>query len=78
MAQTIAMTLRMDAELYRHARKIAASRKISFTAMIQELVAEQVAAEERKAWYDAFTQDGGDQESAEVEYAVPAQREVLG
>lgn len=71
------LTLRLPAELYKESREIAEERRISFNTLVQECLQAVVKAEEEKELYAAFGLVGSDADEAEVNFAFPAQREVI-
>jgi len=74
MGNSIPCTLRLEENIYARIKEIAKERHTSFTAFVQEVLANVLKAEEQKALYNAFSQVG---EEAEIEYAIPAQIEVV-
>jgi hypothetical protein len=74
MKSSVPCTLRLDEEIYTGIKKIARDRHTSFTAFVKGVLADVLKEEEQKTLYDAFSLAGKD---ADVEYAVPAQREIL-
>lgn len=77
MRNSVPCTLRLEEEIYTRIKEIAKERHTSFTAFVQGVLADALQKEEQKALYDAFSQAGEDLNSAEVEFAVSAQREVI-
>ena len=77
MKNSVALTLRLEEELYARIKEIAQSRKTSFTSFVQGVLAETLKNEEKKALYDAFSLVGQEIGEADVEYAVAAQKEVV-
>lgn len=77
MKSSVPCTLRLEEEIYTRVKEIAKKRHTSFTAFVQGVLADVLKKEEQKALYDAFSLAGEDKESAEVEFAVSAQREVV-
>ena len=77
MRNMVPCTLRLEEEIYTRVKEIARARHTSFTAFVQGVLADALKREEQKALYDAFSQAGQDDESADVEYAASAQREVV-
>jgi predicted DNA-binding ribbon-helix-helix protein len=77
MRHGAALTLRLDEELYTKVKELAQVKKTSITALIQGVLSEALRNEEKRALYDAFTLVGQDQEDADVEFALSAQREVV-
>jgi len=71
------LTIRLPNRLYEIARVIARRRDVSLNALVQKAL-EQIAKDEKEArLYEAFGLLGGHVQEAEVEFALPAQREVL-
>lgn len=77
MRSSVPCTLRLEEEIYTRIKEIAKARHTSFTAFVQGVLADVLKKEEQKALYDAFSQAGADPDSAEVEFASSAQREVV-
>lgn len=71
------LTLRIPAELYKESRVIAEERRISFNSLVQECLQSMVKAEEDKVLYAAFGLVGGDGDETNVNFALPAQQEVI-
>jgi predicted DNA-binding ribbon-helix-helix protein len=74
MRTSIPCTLRLEEEIYTRIKDIAKERHTSFTAFVQNVLADVLKREEQKALYDAFSQVVDD---AGVEFAVSAQKEVI-
>lgn len=71
------LTIRLPNRLYEIARVIARRRNVSLNALVQKAL-EQIAKDEKEArLYEAFGLLGDHIQVAEVEFALPAQREVL-
>lgn len=77
MPATKALTVRLPADLYHTSSELARRRKVSLNTLIQEGLAAILNAEEEARLYEAFGELGEDAEGADVEYALPAQWEVL-
>lgn len=75
--KSVALTLRLEENLYTRAKEVAAAHKTSFTAFVQRALSELLRREEQKTLFDAFSLVGQDLAEADVEFALPAQREVL-
>lgn len=74
MRSSVPCTLRLEEEIYIRIKEIARARHTSFTAFVQNVLADVLKKEEQKALYDAFSQAG---EEADIEFAVSAQQEVV-
>jgi hypothetical protein len=78
MAETRkAMTVRLPVGLYRAGAKIARQRRISMSRLLQESLRQTLKDDETRRLYEAFGEVAEPQEDADVEFAVPAQAEVL-
>jgi predicted transcriptional regulator len=77
MPSTKAFTVRLPADLYHTSSELARRRQVSLNALIQEALAAILKAEEVARLYEAFGELGEDAEEASVEYALPAQWEIL-
>ena len=77
MRNSVPCTLRLEEEIYTRIKEIARARHTSFTAFVQGVLADVLKKEEQNALYDCFSQAGEDPESADVGYAISAQREVI-
>jgi hypothetical protein len=77
MKTSIALTLRLDEEIYNGIKEMAKAHQTSFTAFVQGILAGELKNQEKKALYDAFSLVGQDVGEADVEYAVTAQREAF-
>ena len=77
MKNSVPCTLRLEEGIYTRIKEIARERHTSFTAFVQGVLADVLKKEEQKALYDAFSRVGEDHEAADVEFAVPVQREVI-
>jgi len=75
--KNIALTLRLEEDLYSRAKLVAQAQKKSFTAFVQGALAEVLKKEEKKTLYDAFSLVGEDHDQTDVAYALDAQREVI-
>jgi predicted transcriptional regulator len=76
--KTKAMSIRLPVDIYENSSKIARRRRVSMNRLVQEGLESLLKQEEGQRLYDAFGQVGADQEESEVEFALPAQREVIG
>jgi len=74
MGSSIPCTLRLEENIYTRIKEIAKERHTSFTAFVQEVLANVLKEEEQKTLYNAFSQVG---EDADVEYAISAQKEAV-
>ncbi|HBG07341.1 MAG: hypothetical protein A2075_15410 [Geobacteraceae bacterium GWC2_58_44] len=77
MRNTVPCTLRLEEEMYSRIKEIARARHTSFTGFVQGVLADVLKKEEQNSLYDAFSQAGEDHDSADVGFAVSAQREVI-
>jgi predicted transcriptional regulator len=77
MRSSVPCTLRLEEEIYTRIKEIARERHTSFTAFVQGVLADVLKNEEQKALYGAFSQAGEDHGSADVGFALSAQREVI-
>lgn len=75
--KSIALTLRLEESLYTRAKEAAVAHRTSFTAFVQNALAEALKKEEQKALFNAFSLVGQDRGETDVEFALHAQREVL-
>jgi hypothetical protein len=76
MGSSIPCTLRLEENIYSRIKEIAKERHTSFTAFVQEILANVLIAEEQKTLYNAFSLVGEDAD-ADVEYAITAQQEAV-
>ena len=76
-ADTRALTVRLQPELYEAATQVARKHGRSLNALIQQSLEEAVRVEEGRELYEAATILGSDAEAADVDYAFPAQAEVI-
>lgn len=74
---TTTISVRLPEELHRKSREIAKRRNLSLNTLVQESLAAAIQAEEDLLFYESFTLLGQDAEMCDVEYALPAQREVM-
>jgi len=72
-----AMTVRLPLDLYRAGARIARRRRISMSRLLQESLRQTLKGEEALNLYSAFGQLAELGEESEVEFALPAQAEVL-
>ena len=75
--KNVALTLRLEEDIYQRVKEVAHARKTSFTAFVQGVLADVLKSEEKKSLYDAFSLVGQDHDAADVEFAFNAQREVV-
>ena len=73
----VAMTLRMDPELHRRAKAVARRRGATLTGLVQSVVEEAVREEEQRELFEAFSLVSEEVEETAVEFAVPAENEVV-
>ena len=71
------LTIRLPLDLYQIASAIATRRFMSFNALVQESLLAMLKQEEEARLYEAFGQLGEDAEASDVEFAAPAQWEVI-
>lgn len=71
------LTLRLTSELYSAAQTVARRRAISLNTFLQESLALTLRAEEERQRYEDYSLLGQEPEMCEVEYAIPAQAEVM-
>jgi predicted DNA-binding ribbon-helix-helix protein len=76
MKGSVPCTLRLEEEIYTRVKELARARHTSVSELVQGVLTDMLKKEEQKNLYDAFSLAGEDHESADVGYAVPAQREV--
>ncbi|MBI3947893.1 MAG: hypothetical protein HY321_18380 [Armatimonadetes bacterium] len=74
---TNTISIRLPADICHSSRELAKRRGISLSALVQESLKAAVDEEEDQRFYDSFTLLGQDMEMSDVEYALPAQREVM-
>lgn len=74
---TRTLTIRLPLDLYQTTSALATRRHMSFNALVQEGLLAILKAEEDARLYEAFGQLGEDTEIADVEFAAPAQWEVV-
>jgi hypothetical protein len=72
------LTVRLPHRLYDAARAAAQRRDISLNALVQQGLENISKQEEEEKLYEAFGMLGSDADEADVEFAIPAQREVVG
>ncbi len=80
MPQTLAsktLTLRLTPELYSAVQTVAQQRAISLNTLLQESLASMLREEEERQRYKDYSLLGQEPEICDVEYAVPAQAEVM-
>lgn len=71
------ISIRLPDDLYRASRELAEHRGISLNALVREGLSALIEAEEERRFHDSFALLGEDLEESDVEYALPAQREVM-
>ncbi len=71
------ISVRLPEDLYRASRQLAKRRGLSLNALVREGLATVLKSEEEKRFFDSFTLLGQDLEGCDVEYALPAQGEVM-
>ena len=76
-AGTKTLTVRLPLDLYESSRQIARRRRVSLNALVHQGLAEIAKDEEYARLYEAFGELGEDAEGCDVEFAVPAQWEVI-
>ena len=72
-----ALTIRLPADLYAAGVKAARRRQLSMNRFVQESLKAALEAEEDRRLYAAFAQVGADTDSADVEFALEAEAEVV-
>lgn len=70
------LTIRLAPPLYRTVRDLARRRRKSVNGLVEEALLREIKTEAERRLYDAFGLLGEDADS-DVEYALPAQREVV-
>lgn len=75
---TKTLTLQMPVDLYRVTAKTAKKRRMSLNSFILEGLEAKRQQEQAKTLFDSFTKLGKHAAECDVEYAVQAQREVVG
>jgi predicted transcriptional regulator len=76
-AKRKAMTVRLPEDLYRAGVQIAKGRHISMSGLLQESLRETLRREQQWRLYGAFGELGDAADETEVEFALPAQAEVI-
>lgn len=76
MRHVVALTLRLNSEVYESAKKIAKAEGESFTRFVQAALEERLKREERKKLFNAFTQVSEDGKEADMNYAFASQQEL--
>lgn len=76
MRHAVALTLRLNSEVYEKAKKIAKAEGESFTRFVQAAIEERLKREERKKLFNAFTQVSEDEKEADMNYAFASQQEL--
>ncbi|MCS6860730.1 MAG: hypothetical protein NZT92_10480 [Abditibacteriales bacterium] len=77
MPTTKTLTVRLPLDLYQASSEVAKRRRISLNALVQEGLHAVMRAEDYARLYEAFGQLGEDAEQSDVEFAIPAQWEVV-
>ena len=77
MADTRATTLRLPASIYEAARAVARRRRISLNRLLQDSLRAALDEDEGRRLREAFEDVARDIEDTDVEFALPAQREVV-
>ncbi len=72
-----ALSIRIPSYLKSRAARAAQSQQVSFNTFVTRLIEKAVKETEEKELYDAFTELGSDPELSDVEFAFPAQAEVV-
>lgn len=76
MKHGVALTLRLNSELYEKAKKIAKDERESFTRFVQTALEERLKREERKRLFNAFTQAAEDKKESDMDFAFASQQEL--
>jgi hypothetical protein len=71
------LTIRLPHDLYETARAVARRREMSLNALVRNALEVMAKDEEKARLYEAFGLLGADIKESEVEFALPAQREVV-
>jgi hypothetical protein len=71
------LTIRLPHDLYETARAVARRREMSLNALVRNALEVMAQDEEKARLYEAFGLLGEDVKESEVEFALPAQREVV-
>lgn len=71
------ISVRLPTGLHRASRALAERSGKSLNALVRDALAGLLQADEEKRFFDSFTLLGQDAEECDVEYALPAQREVM-
>jgi predicted transcriptional regulator len=74
-SQTV--TLRLPTELYRQTSELARQRNQSVNALLQESIQRMLKENSNKVLSDAFDLLAAHHDECDVEYALPAQSEVV-
>ena len=69
--------LRADPELLRQVKDLAARRRVSVNRLLVEAVEDALRREQEREWREGFEAMGRDAEASDVEYLLPAAREVV-
>ena len=71
------MSIRLPAGLHQASRDLARRRGISLNSLVEESLVALIAADEEERFFQSFTLLGQDESECDVEFALPAQREVM-
>lgn len=72
-----ALTIRLPDAVYDDTRELAKERRQSMNEFIASCVQQALLIREEQRLYEAFTLVGEDREESSVEFAIPAQQEVV-
>jgi len=75
--RTTALTVRLPTTLYERGRALAEQRNTSLNELLTAALGAVVSQEEQAALFAAFTEVGADTVLSGVDFALPAQREIL-
>jgi hypothetical protein len=74
---TKSLTIRLPHDLYETARAVARRREMSLNALVKNALEVMAKDEDEARLYEAFGLLGVDVKESDVEFALPAQREVV-
>lgn len=77
MKQAVALTLRLNPEIYDKAKQLAKYEGKSFTCLVQSLLEEKLKKEGKKKLFDAFSLIAEDRKEVDVDFAFESQKEVI-
>jgi hypothetical protein len=77
LSETKSFTVRLQPEIYEAAARVAKKRGSSLNALIQNGLEKIIRVEEERELYEAATLLGLDAAECDMEYALPAQAEVV-